>query len=154
MGRMFKKLTDLLGKSTDDPMLDEIKYSLDEEPVFMAIGRSAEFDFPKSGFSFHVESGMFETISFFIQTASTSTKNSQPYSGDLIGNVLTSDSRSDVERKLARKPLCSSTEIGSHGRQSVIDEYSLAPFDVSFSFDSADNSMRFVAVRLRERSLT
>jgi hypothetical protein len=127
MPDIYELVTNLLGKSEDDPVFVQALIAALGTPRINRKEQLAEVIFPGTGVVLLSRHGVFELV-----------RISDKFDGELVGTIHVGDKRSDVGHKLHQHPAPWSENI-----------YIWPPFELTFEFD-ADDRVSGVIIRRQD----
>jgi len=110
MQDLYARLTELLGKSEDDPRLAHFVKEIDEEPVISSGELVSTYCFRKTGLEITALANGAQTpkfvvsIIFFFDVLLVQTGGIEPYSGPLLAGVNPYDSFDQLKSKIEHTP--------------------------------------------------
>jgi hypothetical protein len=141
MDLLFNRLSKLLGQPNSHSLLDGLGNEIHDMPVIVGDEDFVHNHFfPEHGFAVYCTGDSIEAVTFYISNdlAPALTK---PYCGDLPGEILTTDNRQIVNKKLGAT-ICSKTQPGE-----IWDDYHCDTFKITFIFDSFTNLLSWSFIR-------
>jgi hypothetical protein len=146
-----QKLVNLLGKHEQSQEFMEVMHTLGHPSSKTNVMRSTLYEFHEHGvgMSVNTQTGVVYLISFELDDSPTKNGAMKPYSGDLFGGIVVTDSPAAVETKLSVKPKRTSM---SKKDGSIGSTYPIANGEIRCEFRTENGPLYAMSVQRPDQS--